>query len=109
VNQQPIEVEGKRTLTQNAALHVFFSLLADELNNAGLDMKRTLKESVEIPWTEKTVKDYLWRPIQEAVTSKHSTTELDRKEDIDKTYDVLMRHLGDKFGISVQFPDKDNG
>ena len=33
----------QRTFTQNAALHVYLQLLADELNDAGLDMKKNLK------------------------------------------------------------------
>jgi hypothetical protein len=94
---------NSRTSTQNKALHLYFELLADELNSAGLDMKKTLKQTVDIPWSKETVKDYLWRPIQNAQLEKESTTELTTDE-INKVYEVLNRHLGDKLQIHVPFP-----
>ena len=94
--------ENKRTLQQNKALHVYFQLLADSFNEAGLDMKTVLKPDVEIPWTTRSVKDYLWRPIQKLYRNKQSTTELNTNE-IDMVYEVLNRHIA-KFGIHVEFP-----
>lgn len=81
----------RRTLQQNRAIHKFFELLADDLNSAGLDMKRTLKPQADIPWTPITVKEYLWKPIQDAMLHKESTTELTTKE-ISQVYEVLIRH-----------------
>ena len=98
--------DKQRTLTQNAAIHVYFDLLAQELNLAGYDMKRTLKESVDIPWSGATVKEYLWKPIQNAQVMKQSTTELTTKE-IDLIYDTLNRHLAEKTGVQVQFPSNE--
>lgn len=92
-----------RTMRQNRALHKMFALLAENLNTAGLDMRRTLKPGVEIPWSPKAVKEYLWRPVQSAQLAKSSTTELTTKE-IDEVFDTLNRHLGVKFGITQTFP-----
>lgn len=94
-----------RTLTQNAALHKFCDLLAIELNNAGLDMKKTLKADAEIPWRPESVKEHLWRPIQKAVIDKESTTEADTS-DYSKVYNVLIRHISQKFGVYVPWPSK---
>lgn len=93
----------KRTLQQNKALHLFFTHLSEELNGAGYDMKKTLKEEIEIPWNETLVKEFLWKPIQKAVTRKESTRELE-KEELDRVYEVLNRHLGEKLRIHVPFP-----
>lgn len=93
----------QRTNQQNKALHVLFKMLADELNQSGLDMRRTLKQDVEIPWNDKTVKEYLWRPIQRAQLKKESTTELNTVE-IDQVFDTINKHLGEKFGLHVDFP-----
>lgn len=90
----------KRTLQQNKALHKFFELLANDLNSAGLDMKRTLKESIDIPWTPTTVKDWLWRPIQEAMLNIESTSELDKKQ-INEIYQVLTKHLSERFSLEA--------
>ena len=95
--------EKQRTLTQNRALHLMYEHLAQELNDAGWDMKRTLKQEIDIAWTKESVKEYLWRPIQELMLKKKSTTELTTK-DIDKVMNTLTRHLGDKLGIEIHFP-----
>jgi len=94
---------AKRTPTQNNALHKYFELLADALNDAGLDMKRTLRQDIDIPWTKETIKEYLWKPIQRAQVMKGSTTELNTSE-VSKIYETLNRHLGEKTGVFVPFP-----
>lgn len=103
------QAKKKRTITQNSALHQYFRMLADALNNAGLDQRKTLKPNVEIPWNEGAIKELIWRPIQLAVVSKESSAELTTVE-VQEVYEVLNRHLGDRFGISVPWPERsDNG
>jgi hypothetical protein len=96
-----------RTLTQNRALHKFFDLLATELNEGGLDQKKLLKPSIDIPWTQNAVKEMLWRPIQEAVTGIKSTTKPETSQ-YSAIYEVLNRHLSMKHGISVPWPTKES-
>ena len=91
---------SKRSNKQNKALHLFLQLLADELNNAGLDMKKVLKPSVSIDWNKDNVKEYLWKPVQEAISLKKSTTEMTTAEPT-KVWEHLNRHLGEKFGVEV--------
>lgn len=93
----------QRTLTQNAALHVYFTLISEALNDAGLDMRKVLKPGVDIPWSPVTVKEYLWRPVMKAQLGKQSTTEMTTVE-IDKVFDTINRHLGEKFGIQEDWP-----
>lgn len=88
----------KRTLQQNKALHLHFQHIAEALNDAGQDMRRTLSHEIEIPWTAETVKEYLWRPVQEAQLLKESTTELTTKE-INEIAETLARFLGAKVGV----------
>lgn len=92
-----------RTIKQNSAIHLLFQMIADELNEAGLDMKKTLKPEIDIPWNGTTVKDYLWRPLMKAQLGIDSTTEMNTK-DIDKVFATLHRHLAEKFGITLEFP-----
>jgi hypothetical protein len=96
------ETGKQRTKKQNSALHVFCALLADLLNASGLDRRKVLKPEIEIPWDLKSVKEDLWRPIQEAVIHKESTTEADRTE-YTRVYDVLAHHMATK--LNVQIPD----
>jgi len=50
-----------------------------------------------------TDKEYLWRPIMKAQLNKESTTEMTTK-DIDQIFDTINRHLGEKFGLHLDFP-----
>lgn len=93
-----------RTIPQNAALHVYFELLAKELNDAGLDMKKVFEvKAVEVPWSAGSVKEVLWRPIQGAMIGEESTTKLTTIE-ISEVYEVLNRHTAQKLGVSVPWP-----
>lgn len=99
--------DRQRTLTQNRALHLWFRFLAETLNDAGLDMRTVIKPEIEIPWTEHSVKEYLWRPVQDAMLQKKSTTEADRTE-YTEVRDVIARHLADRFGVQVpEWPSVD--
>ena len=95
----------QRTLKQNKSLHKFFTILAQDLNDAGLDQRKVLKPGIEIPWTSATIKAQLWKPIQDVMLEKESTTELTTKE-VNQVYEVLIRHLGEKFGITTAFPSE---
>lgn len=92
-----------RTASQNRAIHVLFTNLASELNDQGLYMTKVLKRDAEIQWTPEAVKEYLWRPIQEAMLGKKSTRDLTTKE-IDQVFEVVNKHLGESLGIETSFP-----
>jgi hypothetical protein len=100
MEQQP----KKRTEQQNRALHKLFELWAEELNNAGYTVQLVLSKKMELDWDASKVKELLWRPAQQAILGKRSTTELAKQEDIDKVYEHLNRHLSEKFYIHVPFP-----
>ena len=95
----------QRSVPQNKALHKYCELLADELNDRGLDMKVVLSHHPEISWTKEAVKEKLWRPIQEAMLNKKSTTKANRDE-YPKVYDELNKHLINLHGVSVPWPEK---
>ena len=98
-----IKKERQRTSAQNRSLHKFLENLSQELNDAGLDLQKTLKPGIAIPWSAATCKELIWRPIMTAMTMKKSTTELTTSE-CTRVYDVLNRHLGEMFGLSVEWP-----
>ena len=97
-----------RTPRQNRALHKWLTMVADELNKAGLDQRKVLKPGISIPWTQKAAKEHLWRPIQEAMFAKKSTTELEKAE-VGRVEEVIVRHLAEKFGFeSPEWPHFEN-
>lgn len=100
----------KRTGQQNRALHLWLTMLANELNEAGLSAQLVLKEKMELIWTPAMCKELLWRPAQRALFKKKSTTQLNKQQEIDLIYNHLARHLGEKFGLEVpDFPTHELG
>lgn len=100
-----IEANKTRSLSQNSALHLYCKWLADELNDAGLDMLKVFNQGADIPWSGPSVKELLWKPVQKAMTSKDSTTKAERVEYVE-IYEALNRHMASKFGVSVIWPSK---
>lgn len=96
-----IVAKKKRTSAQNRALHKWLKMVSDEMIAAGLDMRKTLK--IDMPATPYIVKEFIWRPVQNAVLAKNSTTKLTTKE-VGEIYEILNLHLGEKLGIHVPWP-----
>ena len=97
-------VISSRTLSQNNSLHLFFTELANELNDKGLDMRTLIRKEVEVSWTTYTVKEYLWRPLQKVLTGKSSTTKLNKTEEIYLIYKNLNRVLIERTKGEINFP-----
>ena len=94
-----------RTSQQNKAMHLYFELVAKELNAAGLEIEKVISHSkVEIPWTKESVKELLWKTCQRSMLGKESTKELSKFEEIDRIWEVMNRFLA-KLGVEiVAFP-----
>ena len=97
-----------RTLAQNRAFHLYFTMVAVQLNNSGLYINKLIKENkykADIDWSGNLVKEQLWKPIQNAILDKKSTTQLEKAE-VDRVYNTLNRYLSG-MGVSVPFPNRD--
>ena len=105
-----IKVDAKsgktRTLTQNASLHKFCSMLAQAMNEAGFDFRVFIKEGYPVPFTEELVKEYIWKPIQKAVTGHESTTKPEPKQ-YSEVYDALNVKLAEH-GLYIPWPCREN-
>lgn len=103
-----ISTAKQRTNKQNAALHVYFTMLAQELNDGGYDLRRffQLRPKLEIPWNCELVKENLWKPIQEVMINKTSTADANTSE-YTQVYETLNRFTAQEFGISILWPNKD--
>mgnify|MGYP007071657283 CR=1 FL=1 len=100
------KVKNARTSQQNRALHEYFKLLSESLNDAGYDMKKLVRKEIDIPWNPMTIKEYLWRPIQKIVLGEKSTTKL-TSESINQIYDIINKTVSERTGISIPFPSLD--
>jgi len=97
----------QRSVPENNAMHRYCDQLAKALNDAGLDFRETLRQDIEVPWNEFLVKEYMWRPVQKAMTGHTSSTKPDRGE-YGKIYETLNRHTSAKLGVFVPWPCKEN-
>jgi hypothetical protein len=73
----------RRTDKQRKSLHLWLRMLSVALNDSGLEQKtviEAMREGVELPWSDKTAKENLWRPIQLALTGEHSSNDIDTVE-----------------------------
>lgn len=95
-------VKPNRTSAQNSAIHVYCREVASVMEASGMDMKTVIKDGVPIVPTMHLIKDYMWRPIQKAVTGKESTTKLDVVE-VNDVYEQLSKLLAEKYSIDVPF------
>jgi hypothetical protein len=102
-----MESQVQRTDAQNRALHKYFELVSDTLNEAGLTVTMILNPGIDIEWNPRLVKELLWRTTQKAVLGKNSTTELTKQKDIDSVYDHMNRHLSLRGVPFIPFPSKE--
>ena len=94
------------TARQKRALHKYFDMVALALNDAGYFMEIGIVGSakkIEIPWTGKAVKEYIWRPIQVALIDEKSTTKLDTSQP-GEVYTNMSRYLSERLCINVPWP-----
>ena len=94
-----------RTTRQNSALHKYLEMVAHELANQGQTIQGVVKKVdwIEITPTKESIKETLWRPIQETVVGKKSTTELTTKQ-VNEIYEIMSMFLSKQFGIALPFP-----
>ena len=108
-NTLVVDIKGdrsKRTILQNKAIHKYCALLAKQFNDGGLDMMAVLKEkSVPVSWTMGSVKDVIWRPIQQAMFQTESTTKLETDQ-VSRVYEQIARHISTNFDIDQPFPSR---
>ena len=100
-----IDKEEKRTDAQNRALHLWCEQIADEYNNAGLDIEEVISNfTIDLFWTKESVKDLIIRTAITRMFGKRSTTQLSKQDEIDKVVDVVTR-FNSKMGIGyIPFP-----
>ena len=92
------EVKNTRTLQQNKAMRKYFMLMAEALNEAGLEFEQVL--TMPVSWSPNLFKELCWDKVMEA----QLTT-----EEVSQVYDVLNRFFSGKFGLHVPFPDRHGG
>ena len=97
------DAEEARSLTQNAALHVWFRHIAKALNDSGMDKREFFKEPFFFNWQEDDIKD-MYKMIMEALGYGKSTATIEKPQ-MQDCNDHFIRKLAEH-GISVPFPSR---
>ena len=102
-----VEKKNTRTTRQNSALHLLFTIIANQLNEMGVEFQHIgLKgQIISTRHNPHLVKEHVWKPIQKALFDIESTTKLNT-EQINEVVDVLAKFFGER-GIVIQFPSKE--
>lgn len=102
-----VEKKNTRTTRQNSALHLLFTIIANQLNEMGVEFKYFgLKgQIISTRHNPNLVKEHVWKPIQKALFEIESTTKLNT-EQINEIVDILTKFFGER-GIVIQFPSRE--
>lgn len=96
----------KRTLSQNAALHLYLTRLAEAMDEAGMDMKQVIH--LPIRPTQENVKETMWKPVMNALYPEiKSTTELSTAQMVE-VFENFNRAIGERLQIHVEWPSEES-
>ena len=102
INQLKAEIARKRSKSQNSSMWLWLTQVATILNDAGIDMVLFLEmieaDDTKIPATKDSLKLRFWDKIQEHMTGKESSTDLDTKQP-DMIYQTACKVLAEVFHI----------
>lgn len=100
-NDQP---KGGYTGNQRNAAWLYMTQKAEQLNQAGLDMRVILKPTYHISWTKENFHDHVWIPLQKALFGTESMTKL-TKDQPGRIHELIEREINEKHGTEyVPFP-----
>lgn len=102
------KINKSRSSLQNRALHKFFSIISNQLNEIGQEFGH-LDFKDDLVYTKHTgiiIKEFIWRPIQKAMFNIESTKDINTNQINDIT-DVLIKYYGE-MGLSISFPSIQN-
>lgn len=102
------QVSQPRTPQQSRALHLWLSMVAEELDKHGHTIQNVVEKirKAEIRPTKDNLKEVMWKPYQMAALQKDSTTKL-TKHEVDIVYEGLNKFLGQEFEIHIPFPHEE--
>lgn len=108
VEEAPKKRSESRTGAQNRALHLWLTMVAEELDKNGHTIQNVVEKirKAEIRPTKDNLKEVMWKPYQMAALKKESTTQL-TKHEVDIVYEGLNKFLGQEFEIHIPWPHEE--
>ena len=95
-----------RTYRQNRTIHLLFRRMAEALNEAGFEISHPFKPDLEIPWSEESVKDLLYRPIITSYFKVARSSLLDTAQ-LSESMEILVDAVNRNTGVYVPIPSQE--
>jgi hypothetical protein len=95
--------KADRTWRQNNTLHLLFRRMAEALNDAGFEIPHPFKPDLEIPYSEESVKELLYKPIITMYFKVDRSTDLDT-EQLSESMTILVDAVNRNTGVYVHIP-----
>ena len=99
--------KNESTDKQRRSIWLYCGLVAQELNDAGLDIRLLLEEELEVSWSKEIIMNIYWKTIQKTLFDTDSIKDL-KTNQVSEVYEELNRHLA-KFSLHVPFPERNYG
>jgi hypothetical protein len=99
--QEYKKVNPVRTNQQNRALHLYYKLIANQLNDTGYQHHTGI--GIDVRFTETIIKEEYWRPIQFEMFKIKSTKDINTNQ-INDIIDAFSLYFGER-GVYVEFPN----
>lgn len=99
-------VNANRTNKQNNTLQLLFRRMAEALNDAGFEIPHPFKPDLEIPYTESSIRELIYKPIIKAMFDADSSTTLTTtqfSEAMTTMVDAVCRNTG----VNVPIPSQE--
>lgn len=95
--------KADRTWRQNNTLHLLFRRMAKDLNDAGFEIPHPFKPDLEIPYSEESVKELLYKPIITMYFKVERSTEL-TTEQLSESMTILVDAVNRNTGVYTPIP-----
>ena len=95
-----------RTYRQNRTLHLLFRQMATALNDASFEISHPFKPDLEIPWSEHSVKDLLYRPIITSYFKVERSSLLDTAQ-LSESMEILVDAVTRNTGVHCHIPSQE--
>lgn len=95
-----------RTYRQNRTIHLLFRRMAEALNDAGFEIRHPMKPDLEIPYSEESVKELLYKPIITSYFKVNRSSELNT-EQLSESMEILVDAVNRNTGVMVHIPSQE--
>ena len=98
--------KADRTYRQNRTIHLLFRRMAEALNDAGFEIRHPMKADLEIPYSEESVKELLYKPIITSYFKVNRSSELNT-EQLSESMEILVDAVNRNTGVYVHIPSQE--